>query len=126
MAFYLDLSSARTTVPDEPSLLVLLRANVDPAVVVGPLSQTRFRLKKSTLWTAPQIVAAQTALDTAAARTDELTAQFEVDKLGIRERAILLTLLDQINLLRTQPTTVMASVTPAQAIAAVRTKAGTL
>lgn len=126
MAFYLDLSSARTTVPDEPSLLALLRANVDVAITIGPLSQTSFRAKKPTLWTAPQITAAQSAVDTVAARTDELTAQTEVDKLGIRERAILLTLLDQINLLRTQPTTVMSSVTPAQAIAAIRTKAGTL
>jgi hypothetical protein len=126
MAFYIDLSSARTTVPDQPALLVALQSTVDPAIVIGPLSQTSFRVKKPTLWTAPQIASAQNALDTVAARTDESIAQFEVDKLGIRERAILLTLLDQINLLRTQPTTVMSSVTPAQAIAAVRTKAGTL
>lgn len=126
MALFLDFSSARTTVPDHPALASLLQTTIDPAIAIGPLSQTRFRVKKPTDWTAPQIQAAQNVLDTAPARTDELSAQFEVDKLGIREKAILLTLLDQINLLRTQPATVFASVTPAQAVTAVRAKAGTL
>jgi len=42
------------------------------------------------------------------------------------EKAILLTLLDQVNQLRTQPTTVFPSVSAATAIQAVRDKAGTL
>lgn len=126
MSFYQAFTAVRTTEPDYSSLLTAVRAAVDITVGLRRDDTTKWLLKKATAWTAPQIAAAQTALNTSAARTDELLAQAEVDTLGIRERAILLTLLDQINLLRTSPTTVMASVTPAQAIAAIRTKAGTL
>lgn len=124
-AFYQAFTAARTTEPDYDSLLSTLRS-ADATIGLRRDDTTLWTLKKSTLWTAPQIAAAQNVLNTVAARTDESLAQAEVDKLGIRERAILLTLLDQLNLLRLQPITVMASVTPAQAIAAVRTKAGTL
>lgn len=126
MSFYINLTTPRTTEPDYASLLTALRTAVDATVGLRRDDLAHWMIKKATFWTAPQIASAQSALDTAIDRTDELTAQSEVDRLGIREKAICLTLLDQINLLRTQPTTVMSTVTPAQAIAAIRTKAGTL
>lgn len=124
--FYQAFVAVRVTEPDYDSLLAAVRAAVDNTVGLRRDDTTKWTLKKATAWTAQQISAAQTAVNTAAARTDELLAQAEIDRLGIRERAVALTLLDQINLLRTQPTTVMTTVTPTQAIAAIRTKAGTL
>jgi hypothetical protein len=125
-SFFIDLSSPRQTVVDQPSMLVLLRAQIDSLVRLGPLSQTTFRLSKPTLWTGPQTSTAQSIFDTAPARSAQLTAQEEIDTLPIREQAIILTLLDELNRLRTQPTTTFVAITPAMAIAAVRTKTGQL
>ena len=126
MSSFVDFSSPRTTVVDQPSLLTLLQTQVDPLIRLGPLSQTTFRLTKPTDWTSPQISTAQNLLDTAPARTARLSAQAEIDRLSVHEQALLLTIIDELNRLRTQPTTSFAAFTPAQAIAAVRAKAGTL
>lgn len=68
--------------------------------------------------------AIQAAFDAAVPITTQRAAQYEIDRLPLTTRAILLTLLDQINVLRAGAG--LATVTPAQAVAAVRTKAGTL
>jgi hypothetical protein len=125
MAAYQSFASGRTTEPDPASLLAQLRAVVDATVgVQHAVGTVGYVLKKTTAWTAPQITAAQNAIDTAPTTSDQLTAQALIDSLSIFDKAQDLTLLDEINVLRSA-----LSLTPrtvAQAIAAIRTKAGTL
>lgn len=124
-SFLHDFTLTRTTLPDWVALLEALRA-LDASASFGPLSHTVLRVFKDTAWTAPQITAAQNTVDTSPAVSPQLTAQEEIDQLGVREKAILLTLLDQINVIRAALTPPLGAITPAQAIAAVRAKAGTL
>lgn len=148
MAVYTTFTTARTTTPDLPSLIRLLRAQVDP--VAGPIDDGagKWRIKTAAELTAAQVSAAQAVLDTAPASTPELTAQSVIDSLPIVEKAILLTILDELNLLREWDMSFKAAVAAAtsladlkarvaalpdmpdrtvqQAIAAIRNKAGNL
>lgn len=126
MPDYHTFTSVRTTEPDLASLLGQARA-LDPTVGIQHHSGTAiYIVKKETVWTAPQITQAQNVIDTAPAATPQLSAQAAVDAYPIELRALLLTLLDEINRLRTQPTTVFGTITVQQALDAVRNKAGTL
>jgi hypothetical protein len=121
---HITLTAIRTTRPDWGSLLAAFLV-IDPLIDAAPQFPV-YQVTKPTAWTGPQIAAAQNALESAPETSARLTAQAEVDQLTIREKAIILTLLDELNRLRTQPTTTFVAITPAMAIAAVRTKAGTL
>jgi len=124
--FYESFTSTRTTEPDFGSLVAQLRALDATAGVIHDAGTQIYRIKKNSAWTNPQRTAAQNAIDAAPAVTSQLVAQSEIDGMSIFQKAILLTLLDEINRLRTQPTTTFTTISPATAIAAVRTKAGTL
>jgi hypothetical protein len=136
-AFYQAFTVLRGTQPDPSSLLAQLRA-LDATAGVQHLPGTNaYTLKKATAWTGPQINAAQNVLETAPTATPELSAQAEIDAVGIALLALALMLLDEVNVLRTEINTLRAAVsppltpalpqrTPAQARAAWRTKAGTL
>ena len=124
MAAYYDFTSTRTTVPDYAGLLIALRNAVAPELGMQMLDGKHFMLKKAAEWTAAEISAAQSQIDTYPALTPQLTAQHTIDSWPIEVRALLLTLLDQINVLRTRAG--LVTVTPAQAIQAVRDKAATL
>ena len=126
MSSYQTFTSARVTEPDGPSLIAQLRAADATVGVQHDPGSSTYVLKKATAWAAGEITAAQTVLDAAPAASAQLAAQAWIDQLPIGQKALLLALLDQINTLRTQPSTTFAAVTPAQALAAVRTKAGTL
>lgn len=86
--------------------------------------------------TAPQRTQAATILATvvidAAAQTatDQESARLQVDSVPLLEKAIVLALIDQLNVLRTALRGLgvagLPDITPAQAIAAIRAKAGTL
>jgi hypothetical protein len=126
MADYHTFTVTRTTEPDPASLLAQLRAS-DPTVGVQHLPGTQtFTLKKATTWTANQITAAQTVLETAPATSPQLTAQAIIDSWDIPTRALVLTLIDQINLIRSKLSPPLGAVTPQQALQAIRDKAGTL
>jgi hypothetical protein len=125
MSSFLDFTANRVTTADPASLLASLRV-LDATAGVFQLSATTYRLKKATAWTAPQIAAAQNVLDTAPATSPQLTAQAEIDRLGILEKAILLALIDQLNLIRSKLVPPLGAITPAAAIQAARDKAGTL
>ncbi len=121
MATYQTFTVVRTTQPDPASLLAQLRA-LDATAGVQHLPGTQvYTIKKTTAWTGPQITAAQNVLETA----EQLAAQSRIDAYPIEIRALVLVLIDEINRLRagTAPAT---AITPAQALAAIRTKAGTL
>ena len=125
MADYHTFTTARLTEPDPASLLAQLRA-LDASAGVQHFSGPMFTIKKATVWTAPQIAAAQNVLDTAPASSPQLSAQSEVDAMSIFEKAIILTLLDQVNLIRSKLAPPLAAITVPQMLAAIRTKAGTL
>jgi hypothetical protein len=57
---------------------------------------------------------------------DQKDAQGEIDAIPIVTKAIVLALVDQLNVIRAALPTPLAPITPAQAIAAIRAKAGTL
>lgn len=123
MASFQDLTTTRPTVPDPASLLAQLRS-LDASAGVAVLSLTLYRVKKETAWTGPQIAAAQNAIDTAPASSPQLAAQAWIDAMPLGEKAFVLALIDQLNVLRGFHS--LAAITPAQAISAIRAKAGTL
>ncbi len=126
MSSYQTFTSPRLTEPDPTSLLSQLKALDASAGVQHTDGSPFFVLKKATIWTGPQTTAAQNVLDTAPATSERLSAQAAIDAMSIFEKAIILAIIDEINRLRTQPTTTFIAFTMQQAIAAVRTKAGTL
>jgi len=60
------------------------------------------------------------------AHTPQETTQHVIDTISIFDKALVLTLLDEINLLRAAVIPALPPRTPAQAIAALRAKAATL
>lgn len=125
MSAYQALQTLRANEPDAAALLTALRA-LDPTTGVQHTTGTFYVIKKATAWTAPQIAAAQTALDSAPAATAQLTAQAEIDAWPITLKAFALALIDQLNVIRAALPVPKADLTPAQALAAIRAKAGTL
>lgn len=152
---YHTFTSPRTTWPDEVTLQAQLRAQVDPTIGFWINRDTRqIQVKKNTPWTAPQVASAQTVIDNAPAQTTQTLAQAQIDAWvaagsaeAIALKALTLTLVDKINdidanlaallvavnALNTKtsspPTTLpkpTAQITDAQALNAIRTKAGTL
>jgi hypothetical protein len=124
MASYTTLEVNRPTEPHLSSLLTTLR-NTDPTVGLAHFPGTNiYKLKKETDWTNPQITAATNAIINAPAATPQLLAQDDVDRFPIVTKALVLALIDEINILRQaaglQPRT------PAQAVQAIRNKAATL
>lgn len=75
MADYRILTSVRTTRPDLRTLLDTLRLAVSGDVgLQDTLDPQRLTLKKDTLWTGPQVAAAQSAYDAAPAFDSALCA----------------------------------------------------
>lgn len=79
---------------------------------------------KNLVWTPGETAAVQTAVTNAPDSSRALTGQTAVDNIGILEKAVFLTALDQINVLRVNAG--LTAITVPQALAAVRAKAGTL
>lgn len=126
MSSYQTFTAARGTEPDPASLLAQLRALDATAGVQHQVGTNAYTIKKATNWTAPQIAAAQTVIETAPATSPQLTAQAFVDTIPIATQAIVLALIDQLNLIRAALPVPLGAITPAQAITAIRAKAGTL
>lgn len=123
MAFLQDFDIVRPE-PDTRSLFNTLKALDASAGLDHTRGTTRYTIKKNTAWTAPQINAATNAITNAPNASPQLSAQAEVDDYPIVMRALVLTLIDEINILRTQ--LALPPRTPAQAIVAIRNKAATL
>ena len=130
MAAYATFTTARTTMPDMVALTLAVRAATGDATAalyrVPPGASGEWRGKKATAWSAADLTAAQAALDTTPSLTAQLGAQRTVDSFPIETRAIVLALIDQLNVIRAALPVPLSAITPAQAIAAIRTKAGTL
>jgi hypothetical protein len=78
------------------------------------------------VWTGPQITAVQSAVTAAPVSTPQTEAQNAIDDMGIFDKAVLLALIDQLNVIRAALPSPLVAITPAQAANAVRAKAGTL
>ena len=72
------------------------------------------------------LAAVDAAVAAAPEPTAALQAQFDVDAMPVWARAMALAIIDQLNVLRQNPAAVLPAITPAQAIAAIRNKAGSL
>ena len=110
--------------PDLPALIVRLRAALDPTL--GFSLASVLTVKKTTPWTGPDIATAQSLIDAAPAQTPQLDAQHEVDNWPIEYKALVLAIIDALNVIRAALPVPLPPITPAQAIAAIRAKASTL
>jgi hypothetical protein len=128
MASYHLFTFARSTQPDPVALTTAVRAATGDAttVLANQFNGTWRGKKNDGPWAAPQIADVQTALDTTPAVTPQLSAQRTIDSFPIEYRALVLALVDAINVLRTHPAIGLSAITPAQAIGAIRAKAATL
>jgi len=70
--FYQTFTAVRTTEPDAASLAAQLRA-LDATAGVQHTTGPTYIIKKNSAWTAPQITAAQNAIETAPATSAVLT-----------------------------------------------------
>lgn len=124
MAFYTDITVARKE-PEPITLAKQLTAALATEVPFAHMVGTdAYRLKKDTDWTPADIALATSTITNAPALTEQLQAQVTIDALPVLLKAIVLTLIDEVNILRQaagmQPRTVQ------QAINAIKNKAGTL
>jgi hypothetical protein len=126
MAAYRTFTSARATEPDLATLIAQLRALDASAGVQHDPGSPTYIIKKATAWTTPQGNAAQAVIDAAPASSPQLSAQALIDNLSLVDQAIILTLIDQLNTIRAALPVPLGAITPAAAINAIRTKAGTL
>lgn len=126
MAAYQTFTSPRLSEPDPASLLAQLRALDASAGVQHFTGSGQWTIKKSTDWTVNQTAAAQNVLDTAPAATPQLAAQTDIDNWPIELKALVLALIDQLNVLRAALPIPLGAITPAQALSAIRAKAATL
>lgn len=129
MALFLQVFPRAGVAPDRTALANAIRSSIgDPFYLeVGVVNgAVRIEVQKPTAWTGPQITAVQAAVDAAANATPQSDAQNFIDNMPIFEKALCLALIDQLNVIRAALTSPLPPITPAQAIAAVRAKAGTL
>lgn len=127
MAAYVNITTTRTTLPDLVAVSAAIKtATGDPTAALIQSTPGVWRGKKATTWSQAHIDAAQNIVDTTAALTPQQIAQREIDAWPIMYRALVLALLDEINILRTHAAIGLAARTPAQAITAIRNKAATL
>lgn len=122
------LTVARVTPPHLATLATLLA----PLLALASAGSFHLRYDSGAVvieqgsFTGVNVAAVQAAVAAAPADSDVLNAKEIIDELPVWQRAFFLTLLDQINVLRTQPTTTFGAVTPAQAWTAVKAKIDTL
>lgn len=96
--------------------------NILPFYEGGTVTIIVEKLAAAGPFTPAEIANLQLALDAVPDSSPTRSGQATVDKLAPLEKAILLTILDQINVIRSKLSPPLPDITPAQAIAAVRAK----
>jgi hypothetical protein len=125
MADYTTITVVRPE-PDPAQLLVALR-QIDTTIgVVHDAGSFDYRLKKNTSWLAGDVSQATSAIVNVPNATAQSLAQARVDKWPLELEGLLLTLLDQINVIRSKLSPPLSAITPAQALQAVKDKISTL
>lgn len=124
------ITTTRTTFPDLlPARVALQAALSDPAATlypVEPFNTAVYVVETTNALGVNAITAITTQLNALAAYTDERIAQDQIDNWPITLKALALTLVDQINVLRQALPVPLPTVSVAQALLAIRTKAGLL
>lgn len=119
---------ARATAPD----LASLAATLTPLLAVAAAGSFQLRYENGQVvieqasFSGVNMASVNAAVAAAPASTPQLDAQAAIDALPILEKAIVLAIIDQLNVIRAALATPLPAITPAQAISAVRAKAGTL
>lgn len=122
-----DFSSDRTTVPDHGGMVASVRvACGDASASVIVRSASSYSVKKAAAFTPAEITAIQAAIDAAPAQTARTQAQQTIDGWPLEYKALILALIDALNVVRAKLPTPLPPITPAQALQAIRDKAGTL
>jgi hypothetical protein len=128
MAFFRQAFARAGAAPDLAALANALRPTLgDPFYVAAQLSSggvVTVVVDKPTAWSGGDSTTVQSAVTAAAASTPQTEAQNAIDAMSIFDKAVLLTINDELNLLRVATST--ATKTPAQMAALVRAKAATL
>jgi hypothetical protein len=122
-------STLRGTPPDDVALLSAVKAALgnDPTLGLSYTADpTRFVVTKATAWLAAELTAVQAAIEGAPALTPQVVAQRAIDAMLIYDKARDLALIDQLNVIRAALPAPKPDITIAQALAAIRAKAGTL
>ena len=125
MPGYHTFTANRATAPHWPSVLSTLRTQ---DASVGMASDDPFvaTFKKSTEWTPTQIAQTQNVIDTAPANTPQVRAQDVVDKMPIFEKALLLSIIDELNRRRAWDAGLAAAVAAATSLADLKTRVALL
>jgi hypothetical protein len=123
MAFSNTFTVGLLTEADNVALLASLVALDVSATMQHVPGSPDYVVTKGTTWTQPQIDAVQNIILSAVLR---LSAQAEIDQWPIALKAMALALIDQLNTIRVALPVPLGAITPAQALAAIRSKAGTL
>lgn len=130
MALFKQVFTRAGAAPDLGALANAIRPTIgDPFYVRAELATggvVTVVVEKPTAWSGGNITTVQATVTAAAAQTAQTDAQNAIDALGILDKAILLTIIDQLNVIRAALTAPLPDITVPQAIAAVRAKAGTL
>lgn len=126
MADYAMFTTTRTTTPDPVALAAAVRSATTDSTAVIVRTPGGWRGKKAAAWSAGDLSAVQNALETTAELTASMTAQREIDVWPIMFKALVLALIDELNIVRAALPTPLPARTPGQAINAIRNKAGTL
>lgn len=133
-----QLTFQRATPPDRVALLAALRVALPDVATLrvsdaptlltsGALLPTgTLIVDKATAWTGADVLAAQAAVDAAAVTTPQLEAQHAIDGWSIEMKSFALALIDRLNIIQAALPVPIPPMTPAQALAAIRAKAGTL
>ncbi len=122
--------STRNTIPDIIPLRNVIRIILSDITALIYLSEpfnfSKYSVESAGIISAGNITLVQNAIDTASEYTLQRVAQDHIDNLPIVEKAIILALIDQLNVIRAALVPPKVAITPAQALQAVRDKAGTL
>jgi hypothetical protein len=127
VAFHQPFVSPRGTPADPATLQANVRAALnDGTVGISAIDATHYDADKDSPWTAADFAACQGAIDACPAQTPQSLVKAYLDNQALVDRAIDLTILDQVNLIRSKLPTPLIAITPQQWINAVKNKVDTL
>lgn len=119
--------TTRPTMADPVTLIANVRAAVSDATAdIFANDPSHYIATKATAWSASDVATCQSLIDTCQSATPQSLVKAFLDNQPLVDRAIDLTILDQVNLIRSKLPTPLIAITPAQWINAVKAKVDTL
>lgn len=123
--FSYDFVNARGPLDTETLLTRLQQLDATAGLASWPDS-SHITVKKNSPWLPAHVNAAQNAINAAPLNTPQITAQMIIDAWPIETKALVLALIDRLNLIGSLMNPPLATITPQAALQAVRDKAGLL